>query len=84
VPNPIYQQAPIPTAYFSPETLERYSQYKKTRAVGFNPIYKRVLWEYAHPTLGTLTVAKGLVTKVNFAIENLFSVSYRFYFIGVS
>eukprot|EP01040_Poterioochromonas_malhamensis_P003527 gene3527-3768_t len=40
------------------------SQYKLKRNVGFNPIYKRVLWEYEHPQLGLVTVAKGLPNKI--------------------
>lgn len=40
------------------------SQYSKTRSVGFNPIYKRVLFEYTHPIHGKITVAKGLPNKV--------------------
>jgi hypothetical protein len=40
------------------------SAYTKIRGVGFNPIYKRVLFEYSHATLGRVTIAKGLPTKV--------------------
>lgn len=40
------------------------SEYVKTRSVGFNPIYKRVLYEYTHPKFGKITIAKGLPTKV--------------------
>eukprot|EP01038_Epipyxis_sp_PR26KG_P008642 gene8642-11682_t len=40
------------------------AEYTRTRSVGFNPIYKRVLWEYSHATLGTVTIAKGLPAKV--------------------
>jgi H+-transporting ATPase len=32
--------------------------------VGFNPIYKRVVYEYTHPKIGTITIAKGLPNKV--------------------
>ena len=39
-------------------------EYTKTRSVGFSPIYKRVLYEYSHPKLGKITIAKGLPTKV--------------------
>ena len=38
--------------------------YKKVRSVGFNPIYKRVLFEFEHPQKGRVTIAKGLPTKV--------------------
>lgn len=44
--------------------IERCKEYVKTRAVGFNPIYKRVLFEFNHPKHGKITVAKGLPTKV--------------------
>ena len=47
-----------------PELVAAVGLYSKTRSVGFNPIYKRVLWEYSHPELGTVTVAKGLPIKV--------------------
>lgn len=47
-----------------PELVAAAALYSKTRSVGFNPIYKRVLWEYSHPELGTVTVAKGLPIKV--------------------
>ena len=40
------------------------AEYTKTRSVGFNPIYKRVLYEYTHPRLGRITIAKGLPNKV--------------------
>lgn len=40
------------------------SHFKLTRSVGFNPIYKRVLWQFSHPELGTVTLAKGLPNKV--------------------
>ena len=43
-------------------TMEK--EYKKIRNVGFNPIYKRVLFEFSHPSYGTITIAKGLATKV--------------------
>jgi len=39
-------------------------EYTKVRNVGFNPIYKRVLYEYTHPKIGRITIAKGLPTKV--------------------
>jgi H+-transporting ATPase len=39
-------------------------EYKKTRSVGFNPIYKRVVYEYKHPKLGKISIAKGLPNKV--------------------
>jgi H+-transporting ATPase len=40
------------------------SEYTKVRNVGFNPIYKRVLYEYTHPKIGRITIAKGLPNKV--------------------
>jgi H+-transporting ATPase len=40
------------------------AEYTKTRSVGFNPIYKRVLFEYSHPVHGKVTVSKGLPNKV--------------------
>lgn len=49
---------------FGPSGIEKCSEYVKTRSVGFNPIYKRVVWEYNHPKLGKVTIAKGLPTKV--------------------
>jgi H+-transporting ATPase len=39
-------------------------EYTLKRTVGFNPIYKRVLWEYTHPQLGSILVAKGLPNKI--------------------
>lgn len=39
-------------------------EYKKVRSVGFNPVYKRVLYEYTHPSVGRITIAKGLPNKV--------------------
>jgi H+-transporting ATPase len=38
--------------------------YKKIRNVGFNPTYKRVLFEYEHDKEGKVTVAKGLPCKI--------------------
>ncbi len=40
------------------------AEYTKVRNVGFNPIYKRVLYEYTHPKIGKITIAKGLPNKV--------------------
>jgi H+-transporting ATPase len=40
------------------------SEYKRIRNVGFNPIYKRVVFEFSHPTYGTITIAKGLPNKI--------------------
>ncbi len=34
------------------------------RNIGFNPIYKRVIYQYDHPQLGHITIAKGLPNKV--------------------
>jgi H+-transporting ATPase len=39
-------------------------EYTKIRNVGFNPIYKRVLFEFSHPTYGNITVVKGLPNKI--------------------
>ena len=49
---------------FGPTGIEKCKDYVKTRSVGFNPIYKRVVWEYEHPKHGKVTIAKGLPTKV--------------------
>lgn len=38
--------------------------YKKVRSVGFNPIYKRTVFEWTHPQMGTIIIGKGLPTKV--------------------
>ena len=39
-----------------PEGLKECAKFTKIRGVGFNPIYKRVVFEFFHPTLGpTLT-----------------------------
>jgi H+-transporting ATPase len=40
------------------------SAYTKVRGVGFNPIYKRVLFEFSHPKHGRVTIVKGLVSKI--------------------
>ena len=40
------------------------AEYTKVRGVGFNPIYKRVLFEYTHPKLGRVTIAKGIANKI--------------------
>ena len=47
-----------------PEGLVECSKFTKLRGVGFNPIYKRVVFEFSHPTLGRVTIAKGLPAKV--------------------
>lgn len=49
---------------FGSEGIEQTKVYVKTRSVGFNPIYKRVLWEYTHPVEGRITVVKGLPAKI--------------------
>lgn len=49
---------------FGPSGLNMVADYTKTRSVGFNPIYKRVLYEYTHPKIGRITIAKGLPNKV--------------------
>ena len=38
---------------FGPEGIIECSKFTKVRGVGFNPIYKRVVFEFTHPTLGT-------------------------------
>lgn len=40
------------------------NEYSLLRSVGFNPIYKRVLWQYSHPVHGVVTIVKGLPNKV--------------------
>ncbi|CAE7716520.1 PMA1, partial [Symbiodinium microadriaticum] len=47
-----------------PEGLQKCAEFTKIRLVGFNPIYKRVVAEFSHPTLGNVTIAKGLPAKV--------------------
>ena len=49
---------------FGPDGEKKCAEYKKVRSVGFNPIYKRVLYEFEHPKEGRLTIAKGLPAKV--------------------
>jgi len=44
--------------------VEKCKEYVKARGVGFNPIYKRVLFEFNHPKHGKITVSKGLPNKV--------------------
>lgn len=48
----------------SEKSKNAYDEYKLVRSVGFNPIYKRVLWQYNHPKYGNVTVSKGLPNKV--------------------
>lgn len=38
---------------FGPEGLQECAKFTKIRGVGFNPIYKRVVFEFSHPSLGT-------------------------------
>ena len=45
-------------------TISEYNRYVNTRSVAFNPIYKRVIYEYTHPDVGIVTIAKGLPSKV--------------------
>lgn len=40
------------------------AEYTKVRIVGFNPIYKRVVAEFTHPSKGKVIIAKGLPAKV--------------------
>ena len=47
-----------------PDGLNQCAKFTKIRGVGFNPIYKRVVFEFSHPTLGRVTIAKGLPAKV--------------------
>jgi H+-transporting ATPase len=49
---------------FGPSGEVLTNEYTKVRNVGFNPIYKRVLYEYTHPKIGKITIAKGLPNKV--------------------
>lgn len=49
---------------YGPEGLIECAKFVKIRGVGFNPIYKRVVFEFHHPTLGNVTIAKGLPAKV--------------------
>jgi len=49
---------------FGPKGDSMTKDYTKTRNVGFSPIYKRVLYEYTHPKMGKVTIAKGLPCKV--------------------
>jgi len=49
---------------FGTNGAAKLKEYTKTRSVGFNPIYKRVLYEYSHPTIGHISIAKGLPNKV--------------------
>lgn len=49
---------------FGANGMQLTGEYTRTRNVGFNPIYKRVLYEYTHPKVGKITIAKGLPTKV--------------------
>lgn len=49
---------------FGPKGDAMTKEYTKTRNVGFSPIYKRVLYEYTHPKMGKVTIAKGLPNKV--------------------
>ena len=47
-----------------PNGIPKTQEYTKVRNVGFNPIYKRVLYEYDHPKHGRISIAKGLPAKV--------------------
>jgi len=44
--------------------LSEAKEYKLTRSVGFNPIYKRVMWVFQHPIHGQVMIGKGLANKV--------------------
>ena len=49
---------------FGPGGIAKAAEYTKVRNVGFNPIYKRVLFEYTHPKHGRVTIGKGASNKV--------------------
>jgi len=49
---------------FGPSGITQANEFTKVRSVGFNPIYKRVIYEYSHPRLGRVVIGKGLPTKV--------------------
>ena len=49
---------------FGPSGLAKAAEFTKVRNVGFNPIYKRVVFEYTHPKLGRVTIGKGASNKV--------------------
>jgi H+-transporting ATPase len=49
---------------FGANGIQITNEYTKVRNVGFNPIYKRVLYEYTHPKIGKITIAKGLPNKI--------------------
>ena len=49
---------------FGPSGITKAAEYTKVRNVGFNPIYKRVLFEYTHPKHGKVTIGKGASNKV--------------------
>ncbi len=38
--------------------------YSPVRSVGFNPIYKRTVYEWTHPKLGKVIISKGIVSKM--------------------
>ena len=44
--------------------ISRVAEYTRIRSVGFNPVYKRVLFEYTHPIYGQICVSKGIPNKV--------------------
>lgn len=48
----------------SPAKLSEAKEFKLVRSVGFNPIYKRVMWVFQHPIHGTVLIGKGLANKV--------------------
>ena len=49
---------------FGQDGLNACAKFTKIRGVGFNPIYKRVVFEFSHPTLGNVIIAKGLPAKI--------------------
>ena len=49
---------------FGSNGLNECAKFTKIRGVGFNPIYKRVVFEFSHPTLGNVIIAKGLPAKI--------------------
>lgn len=49
---------------FGDKGPELIKDYVKVRAVGFTPVYKRVVFEFQHAKIGKIVVAKGIVGKM--------------------
>eukprot|EP00606_Chrysophyceae_sp_TOSAG23-5_P001395 GSChrysophyteH2.ASY1.ANO1.302.1 assembled CDS len=49
---------------FGDKGPELIKDYVKVRAVGFTPVYKRVVFEFEHAKIGKIVVAKGIVGKM--------------------